>query len=413
MRSSLLAMPVLLFLGGCSCGDRAAIRPDPVRPVPSGPTAAPGAAEVTAEPWPASYTGCEREPNAELLEVCGRGWAALVDGRVSPTVGGAIDRASDGSTLWRGYTEMATTPHADPRDNHGGALLAEDADVAVRCSHLRFNEAKGGGHAIAAVRSRLALLGSTVTDNETSDEGGWAVEVDAAPSTGPWFAEQPIATPDTAGLLVVDSELAENRSGVLHFDALQAKLEPYEVTIRDSRFRDNAGSAGLLRGGSLTIERTRFEGNRGPSHGALYVYATQDARLEDVVFEGNHAWADWGRGGALVLDFYHPYDVLDVERQVTIEGGRFVGNQADEYGAAILVHANPLVEDELHLVDVEVQSNRAGPEGAALQLVNAADPPFTLALEIEGGQFALNEPVDIRWREAVYQLAIGESIRTF
>lgn len=95
------------------------------------------------------------------------------------------------------------------------------------------------------------------------------------------------------------------------------------LTIEDSEFRHNPGSALVLLGGHATIRNSAFinNGNPGISGGALFVNVSSTLSIESSTFSTNRA----SEGGALYVN----------AGQVIIRSCRFTANEADVAGGAL------------------------------------------------------------------------------
>jgi hypothetical protein len=154
------------------------------------------------------------------------------------------------------------------------------------------------------------------------------------------------------------------------------------VRVHDSVFRDNDGSVPSDRNGfsggaisaigtNLTVERCRFENNKGPTVGALYAIHS-DPVVQDSVFVSNSASGDKGGSGGFFVDGGGPGDdgtPGTIPGKVIVRRSRFEGNKGHgSDGGGMMLWGYPL--DVITIEDTIVKGNTCsgGAKGAGIKL---------------------------------------------
>jgi hypothetical protein len=152
------------------------------------------------------------------------------------------------------------------------------------------------------------------------------------------------------------------------------------VSVQDSTFLNNDGS--LPGGGNgwsggaistsgtyLTVKRCRFEGNRGPTTGAVYTIGS-DPVIEDSVFVGNETSRPDGGSGAFFADGGSGGPGTETPGQITLRRVRFEGNRgAGDDGGAVEAYAYPA--DTVTFDGCVFRGNESNPGRAGAAFIHA------------------------------------------
>lgn len=191
--------------------------------------------------------------------------------------------------------------------------------------------------------------------------------------------------------------------------------------IHDSVFINNDGSlpgggngfsggAVSTSGGYLTVSRCRFEGNQGPTTGAVYTIHS-DPIVEDSVFVGNRStrpdggsgafFADGGGRGDYGTDYGDPKN--QVAGQITLRRVRFEGNQgAGDDGGAVEAYAYPM--DIVTFEGCVFRDNDSNPGRAGGAFIHADNEVHILSTAFVGN--SSTQPGAAIWADgdAVYRI---------
>ena len=155
------------------------------------------------------------------------------------------------------------------------------------------------------------------------------------------------------------------------------------TTVTDSEFTDNhgdsAGGGAIVHSKSVAVTRCRFDGNDATSGGAIYT--SGDLTVTDSVFDGNHATLF--EGGAIQL-----YNQTQTPSSVTVRGSTFTANGAVRSGGAVRCDAPA---GACTLENVTFSRNTVTQTGGAAEVsVKSGAVQMTHATVLAGGTPAID-----------------------
>ena len=169
--------------------------------------------------------------------------------------------------------------------NDGGCVEADDAIVVMSGGSMEYCFADSRGGAMYLRDSVVVVEDARFSFNAALDRGG-AVAIQQG-------ADHTIVR------TVFEANYVEGRGGGgLYLENVDGGLYA-ELEVADNTAVNGDGGGGIyLRGGPIELLDSTFTGNTSTdAGGALYVDDGGESRLEGLLFAGNEAAADSGRGG--------------------------------------------------------------------------------------------------------------------
>ena len=294
-------------------------------------------------------------------------------------------------------------------NDYGGAIAATDSAIDITSSTLSGNQARIGGGIAATGNSDLTIADTVIVDNIASGGGGGVaalqnsrvsvsgdlvVDADGQAILGTTRIERNSAQSQDGGGILIRNQAQLELSGVLLRDNSAsddgggvAITEASTATVTNSNFENNLSGdngGGLYRnnngapvvGETLTVENSRFLGNRAVSGGGLFVgVGAGEATVNNSVFRENQAFQQGGglrllEGRALVesTDFTNNRSAygggidLSGGAVATLRSSELVGNEAAIQGGGIRVDST----SALNVESSTLANNQAGEEGGGL-----------------------------------------------
>ena len=284
-----------------------------------------------------------------------------------------------------------------PGGGGGGAWLYGDLEIIDNLFEGNTSQYHGGGFYIAS--SSPEIRGNRVVENLSWEDGGGGYTNYCGGTVAENSFEGNEAYDDAGGFRVyVGSMTIEGNSfsgNSAADDAGGMKLSHSSNTIRENTFEENsAGDAGggleldnetssvtdcvfynntATRGaglhswrneGSLTIERSTFEGNRaGNCGGAIQMDNNPyQVLLHQVIAVENYSSVD---GGAICTDIHYQDDDLTVteEARFRVTNSLFLDNVAADDGGAIYLKSGTM-----QVINVTMHGNEAGDDGGGIAM---------------------------------------------
>ena len=170
---------------------------------------------------------------------------------------------------------------------HAGGVLAIASEVEVLNSHVIFNLADGGGGGMSVTDGSLTVRDTSIANNRAIDEGGGGrflgpfqivgssfannVLTDVTAAGGGGFYQGPLGEP--GDIVVVDSEVRENRAGRGGGFALRGVLTAQRVDVVSNGTNDTAfGGGGVIYPtGLLFLDESSVHINRAQLGAGLFV----------------------------------------------------------------------------------------------------------------------------------------------
>jgi len=209
-----------------------------------------------------------------------------------------------------------------PSDSCGGAIAARDSNLTVTDSSFVDCSAGEGGaisfYGGTLSGARLDIIASDFSGNSTSIGGALQVQTDG---------EVNIVGSTFTNNSTLDSGAAIGLQGTVSLRS--------DVLIDGCDFVGNTAfqTGGAIRGGGvngLTIRNSRFEQNAASAGGALAATVDTDMRVEGTDFVSN---SSLGSGGAVYVD---------VTGNISLDTCSFVTNTASGSGGGVWVQANSM-----------------------------------------------------------------------
>lgn len=306
-----------------------------------------------------------------------------------------------------GFTRPAVIPTAAVTSaaDSGPGTLRERVSTASAGAVIAFDAGLAG--ATITLASTIELRGSITLDGSAAPgltiDGANAVRLfhfnGDAPATIAFFGLRMIRgrTDGSGGAISLNGRAITFEVGGCTFEENAGSeggairvgyAKGTNVSIHDSVFRANNGaipgsrngfSGGAISatGGSVHVTRCRFDGNQGPTTGALYTIHS-DPVVEDTVFINNQTTRDNGGSGAFFADGGGPGDYNTnyddpskrIPGQITLRRVRFVNNRgAGDDGGAVEAYAYPM--DVVTLESCVFKQNRSQPGRAGAVFIHA------------------------------------------
>lgn len=272
-------------------------------------------------------------------------------------------------------------------DTNVGAIYAENGSVTIFGCKLTDNHNTqtsssagwSGGAIHARGDSRILLVGTELSDNQTTAEGGaiclranaqavlenCTFKNNAADRQGGAI----FVAGKTNALTLKDCTFEGNTAGT-QGGAIYSKGNTFTVIggSFENNLATNNGGAIQIETGTATLENVTFIGNTGANGGAIRIVSGAEAAITGSTFTGNHATSS---GGAISA----------ADSNITLQSNKINENISDGTAGAILFGGKDRV---LTLVSGEFVGNTAAGAGGAMLMQSAAK------LDMKDGTFIGN-----------------------
>ncbi|MEL7484198.1 MAG: hypothetical protein AAFN41_07570 [Planctomycetota bacterium] len=229
----------------------------------------------------------------------------------------------------------------------GGAINADNTDIAIIGCVFRDNTADDDGGAIQVTGGTATIIGSTFVNNRAEDDGGAIFFASATGIIHDCVFDGNSITPST--------DLASDNGGAVNGTGSN-------VTVTDSSFVNNStnlNGGGLYFNGSVTeVSGCTFVNNTAELGGGLLYLGGASGTLSDSTFDGNTSNDDGG--GVAVFD-----STIDIDRC------RVINNRSFGWGGGVLFQGGgggPVV-----VSNSLIAGNRASLFGGGVHVFNGND----------------------------------------
>jgi parallel beta-helix repeat protein len=243
---------------------------------------------------------------AEVIVTCGGG--IFGSGEERRYCGGGIVVDNSWPTIEKNIIRGNAVQHGG-----GGIFVASRSSPTIRGNTILENKAAGGAGIHVVYESWPIIEGNIILNNKANYAGGGLlVEIGSAPRI--------------EGNTIRDNE-AVIGAGITVFNHASPAIRNNDIS--DNLSRQNGGAIFVGVGSSVTIENNTIRENRASIGAGIFMEIESELIITGNTFTENVAFFS---GGGIDL----PSDCI-----ATVEGNRFIGNQA-EFGGAISISSGTL-----------------------------------------------------------------------